>query len=80
MATGLGFFAAYFAKLTVRWKMHLKDIWQLTSVLLKRRVTLRRYKRAVTQQSGDGLKIRSRPMELSRPKGRRHTAPVTSIH
>jgi hypothetical protein len=77
METGLGFFVAYCAKLTARWKMHPKDIWRLISVLLKRRVILSRYRRAVTQQCGDGLKTRSRPMEHSRPKDRRHTAPVT---
>ena len=55
--------------------MHLKDIWQLTGVLLRRRVILKRSRQAVT----DGVKIRSRPLEHSRQKDRRLSAPVTLI-
>jgi hypothetical protein len=55
--------------------MHLKDIWQQTSILLKRHVTLRRYRQFVTQQCGDGLKTRPRPFDRSRLKARRHSAP-----
>src|SRR6516165_8491547 len=77
--TGRGYFAVYYVKSVARWKMLLKDIWQLTNVLLKRRVTLSRYRQAVTQQCEYGLKTRSRPLERSRLKGKPHTAPVTLI-
>ena len=80
MEIGHAYFAAFFAKSNGRWKMLLKDTWQIISVLLRRRVTLSRYRRAVTPQCGDGLKTRARPFERSRRKDSRLTAPATPTH
>jgi hypothetical protein len=50
--------------------MNPKGIWQLIAVSLKRRVTLNRYRRAVTQQYGDGLKARSRAHACGKGRAR----------